>query len=90
MCGKRVSILGRRDRALPDGCKAERGRPCMGEWAIAAAAIVLAIFSLQVETVAQVPGPESFAQEPRTPMELWSAIDYLTRTGQSQEGGPVP
>jgi hypothetical protein len=24
---------------------------------------------------AQMPGPESFAQEPKTPVELWGAID---------------
>ena len=38
--------------------------------------------------LAQAPGPESFAQEPRTPMELWSAIDYLVRTGQSKKAVP--
>ncbi len=35
--------------------------------------------------LAQVPGPELFAIDPRTPLELWSAIDYLTRTGQSEK-----
>ena len=35
-----------------------------------------------------MPGPESFAQEPRTPLELWSAIDYLSRTGQGPKAVP--
>ncbi len=37
---------------------------------------------------AQVPGPESFAQEPKTPVELWGAIDYLVRTGQARQAVP--
>jgi hypothetical protein len=37
---------------------------------------------------AQPPGPELFAKEPRTPMELWDAIDYLLRTKQSQKAVP--
>ncbi len=88
MCGKRESMLGRHDRALPDGWKAERGRFCMVGRAVAASAIVLGMFGLPVESPAQVPGPESFAQEPKTPMELWSAIDYLTRTGQAEKAVP--
>ncbi|MDR3619336.1 MAG: HEAT repeat domain-containing protein [Paludisphaera borealis] len=36
----------------------------------------------------QVPGPESFAKEPETPVELWGAIDYLVRTGQSKQAMP--
>ena len=38
----------------------------------------------------QAPGPELFAREPRTPIELWDAADYLIRTGQAAEGGAVP
>ncbi len=37
---------------------------------------------------AQPPGPESFAVDPRTPLELWGAIDYLTRTGQAPKAVP--
>lgn len=36
----------------------------------------------------QAPGPELFAKDPKTPMELWDAIDYLTRTGQSRKAVP--
>ncbi|MHB1555861.1 MAG: HEAT repeat domain-containing protein [Isosphaeraceae bacterium] len=36
----------------------------------------------------QAPGPELFARDPKTPMELWDAIDYLTRTGQSRKAVP--
>ena len=35
-----------------------------------------------------MPGPESFAQEPRTPAELWAAVDYLLRTGQTGKAIP--
>lgn len=36
----------------------------------------------------QPPGPESFAVDPKTPLELWGAIDYLTRTGQARKAVP--
>ena len=52
------------------------------------AALVLAAVSFTAAAFAQVPGPESFAQEPRTPLELWGAIDYLSRTGQSPKAVP--
>ena len=38
--------------------------------------------------LAQVPGPELFAKEPRTPLELWDAIDYLLRTNQAKKALP--
>jgi HEAT repeat protein len=43
---------------------------------------------LAPEAKAQVPGPELFAKEPRTPLELWEAIDYLVRTGQAKKAVP--
>ncbi len=36
----------------------------------------------------QAPGPELFAKDPTTPIELWDAIDYLIRTGQSRKAVP--
>jgi hypothetical protein len=36
----------------------------------------------------QPPGPELFAKEPKTPIELWEAADYLIRTGQAQKAVP--
>jgi HEAT repeat protein len=54
-------------------------------WLASVAAMVLC---LPIASVAQVPGPESFAQDPKTPGDLWSAIDYLTRTGQSKKAVP--
>ncbi len=36
----------------------------------------------------QAPGPELFAREPRTPIELWEAADYLVRTGQAAKAVP--
>jgi hypothetical protein len=38
--------------------------------------------------LAQVPGPELFAKEPRTPLELWDAVDYLLRSNQAQKALP--
>ena len=38
--------------------------------------------------LAQVPGPELFAGEPRTPIELWDAVDYLLRTNQAKKALP--
>ena len=37
---------------------------------------------------AQAPGPELFAKEPQTPLELWDAADYLIRTGQAKKAVP--
>lgn len=34
---------------------------------------------------AQAPGPELFAAQPKTPEELWGAVDYLSRTGQGRQ-----
>ena len=38
--------------------------------------------------MAQAPGPELFAKEPKTPIELWEAADYLIRTGQAKKAVP--
>ncbi len=37
---------------------------------------------------AQPPGPELFAKEPQTPLELWDAVDYLIRTHQVKKAVP--
>jgi hypothetical protein len=50
--------------------------------------MVLAAGGLVVEARAQVPGPEIFAKEPTTPLELWDAADYLVRTGQATAAAP--
>ena len=71
-----------------DRCKLERGRRGRFRWRVAITSLALAIAGLTAAAKAQVPGPESFVQEPRTPMELWSAIDYLVRTGQIKQAVP--
>jgi hypothetical protein len=38
--------------------------------------------------LAQAPGPELFAKEPRTSLEIWDAIDYLLRTKQATKALP--
>ena len=66
----------------------EHGRPALILHVATVAALVLSAVGFTAAARAQVPGPESFAQEPRTPLELWSAIDYLSRTGQSPKAVP--
>jgi HEAT repeat protein len=46
------------------------------------------LLDCKLEALAQPPGPELFAKEPRTPLELWEAIDYLVRTGQAKKAVP--
>jgi HEAT repeat protein len=46
------------------------------------------MLGLSTPVLAQAPGPELFAKEPRTPLELWEAADYLVRTGQARKAVP--
>jgi HEAT repeat protein len=66
---------------------AGKGYLAMG---MAALALTLAVIApgLNSIVVAQAPGPELFAKEPRTPLELWGAIDYLLRTDQARKALP--
>ena len=52
--------------------------------------IILAMIAPALDSMAlaQVPGPELFAKEPRTPLELWDAVDYLLRTNQAKKALP--
>ena len=50
--------------------------------------LTLLVTCLDTVAMAQAPGPELFAKEPNTPMELWDAIDYLLRTNQGQKALP--
>jgi len=85
-----VSLLGRCYETLPNGCGMQRGRA--GTVPVPSVLVLMAValagLNAPNPALAQAPGPESFAQEPRTPMELWSAIDYLVRTGQSKKAVP--
>ncbi len=51
-------------------------------------AVVLTLVGLSTSAMAQAPGPELFAKEPKTPAELWEAADYLIRTGQAKKAVP--
>lgn len=62
-----------------------RAKSRRGRWIAAA---VLAISAVATTARAQAPGPELFAREPRTPVELWEAADYLVRTGQAAKAVP--
>ncbi len=83
-----VFLLDRGFEALPSGCGMQRGRAGTVPTVLVLVAVALAVFYLPAPASAQAPGPESFAQEPRTPAELWSAIDYLVRTGQDNKAVP--
>jgi HEAT repeat protein len=52
--------------------------------------LICACFSLPAPQAvqAQVPGPELFAKDPSSPLELWDAIDYLIRTEQIRKAIP--
>src|SRR5262249_9498687 len=56
--------------------------------ALAAIGMALMVALANPTVSAQPPGPELFAREPRTPMELWEAADYLIRTGQAKLAVP--
>ncbi len=42
----------------------------------------------RTQPVNHAPGPELFARDPRNPIELWEAADYLIRTGQARKAVP--
>ncbi len=52
------------------------------------ALILAAATGLSRPLHAQAPGVELFAKEPKTPLELWDAIDYLLRSGQVKKALP--
>src|SRR5262249_39444515 len=56
--------------------------------ALSAIGMALLVALANPSVSAQPPGPELFAREPRTPMELWEAADYLIRTGQAKLAVP--
>lgn len=64
-----------------------RCRRCQGIAAVWLAMVAIAMAAVP-SARAQVPGPELFAREPRTPTELWEAADYLMRTGQAAKAVP--
>src|ERR1700677_3073549 len=65
-------------------------RPGLQTVGLRALSLILALLATAVGTTAsaQAPGPELFAKEPRTPLELWDAIDYLLRTNQGKKALP--
>jgi hypothetical protein len=50
--------------------------------------LVLIAPAFRSVSLAQAPGPELFAKEPRTALELWDAVDYLLRTNQPKTALP--
>jgi hypothetical protein len=67
------------------------GRPAAVTAKVAIATVVTVMTAGPVAVppaMAQAPGPELFAHEPRTPIELWEAADYLIRTGQAAKAVP--
>ena len=86
------SLSDRCHEAVPAGRGMLRGRagtlPIPIPSLLAVIAVALGGLLMSTPAMAQAPGPELFAQEPRTPLELWGAIDYLVRTGQSKKAVP--
>src|SRR5947209_4919420 len=68
--------------------KDQYGSLAAGVAALAGIGIALIVPLANPTVSAQPPGPELFAREPRTPLELWEAADYLIRTGQAQKAVP--
>jgi HEAT repeat protein len=67
---------------------AASGWPATIVAALAVIAVVPALPGPGRSARAQAPGPELFAREPKTPVELWEAADYLIRTGQAKKAVP--
>jgi hypothetical protein len=65
-------------------------RPEVRVISLGAICVILAIMATRAGNTAfaQPPGPELFAKDPRTPIELWDAIDYLLRTNQGKKALP--
>jgi hypothetical protein len=78
----RPEIAGRRARSIAAALRAA----VVGAWPLVALAGFVALPS--TSSFAQAPGPETFAVQPRTPVELWGAVDYLVRTGQAPAAMP--
>jgi hypothetical protein len=51
-------------------------------------AVILAFATAIPAALGQTPGTESFAKTPKTPFELWDAIDYLVRVGHPDQAVP--
>jgi hypothetical protein len=62
--------------------------PVSGQVTLILILIVTGNMVLPPSSLAQPPGPELFAKDPRTPLELWGAVDYLIRTGQAKKAVP--
>jgi HEAT repeat protein len=73
---------------VPSRTVAEAGRPAIGLTTFILAVLLFVGPYFAETTWAQVPGPELFAKEPQTPLELWGAVDYLIRTGQVKQALP--
>jgi hypothetical protein len=74
---------------FPMRCRAVAGSRRLAAGLSALVVVVgISIGPLDQPVKAQPPGPELFAKEPQTPMELWSAVDYLVRTNQVKKAVP--
>jgi HEAT repeat protein/CheY-like chemotaxis protein len=59
-----------------------------GRWVAAWLLATWTAIAIAPIAVGQVPGPESFAVAPKTPIEFWSAANYLVTTGQAELAVP--
>ena len=76
-------------REFPVRCQVAAGASPLAEsLKVLLLAVIVLVGPALTTTMAQPPGPELFAQEPQTPVELWGAIDYLIRTNQVKKALP--
>ena len=76
-------------------CIYERQKPSSAGagWHSVSSTILISTFTLIVlrifpAALGQTPGPERFAKDPQTQLELWDAVDYLLRTDQAKKAVP--
>lgn len=64
------------------------GRAARAGLAFTLAVLIAGLSTPPATCRAQAPGPDTFAKQPKTPLELWDAVDYLVRTGQAAQAVP--
>ena len=62
--------------------------PAFALGAALSVAVAVAVAVTGPAALAQVPGRDAFAREPRTPLETWEVVSYLIRIGQPAQAAP--
>jgi HEAT repeat protein len=83
-----MQVIGHETRTRRGGAGGNFQAVTMPAIAFTFTLVALVELGFQPSALAQVPGPELFAKEPQTPLELWDAVDYLLRTDQPKKAAP--